>query len=94
MVTKRAEPRRLRRTQKSKRARLRMLLKRFSALGLEDKPKSELITFCRRRGGKPLFSETETESLDDGDEILFRHYREDFFIALNKKIKSLIPPEI
>jgi len=90
----RPQLRRMRRTRKTKRARLGRLRHGLQSIGLDEQIISELIAFCRRRGWKSLFGDISenTEDDDSGDgEILFRHFREDFFKALETLLRQLVP---
>jgi len=87
----RPQLRRMRRTRKSKRSRLKKLTNRLRSIGLDESQINKLVVFCRRRGWKSLFGESEIEDKQDSEEIVFRYSREDFFLALEKEITSLIP---
>lgn len=95
-VEERAQLRRVRRTKKTKKARLRLLIEALTRLNLSPDATTSLMQFCRRRGFHPLFEEKENKRSDkesSKEEIIFHVTREDFFIALEKEIQSIIPEE-
>jgi hypothetical protein len=98
-LSKKAEPRvqmrRMRRTKKSKKARLRWLEAGLLTLGLDQETVDSLVRFCRRRGYKSLFDEPEEpgRKKDKEEEEVFRYSREEFFQALEKQVEATVPED-
>jgi hypothetical protein len=99
-LSKKAEPRvqmrRMRRTKKSKKARLRWLEAGLLTLGLDHETVRHLVNFCRRRGYKSLFDEGKEETRgkkDQEEDEVFRFSREEFFLALEKLLETTLPEE-
>ncbi len=92
----RPQLRRMRRTRKTKKARLQKLARSLQTMGLHETTIGQLIAFCRRRGWKSLFGDAvpnSDASKSKDDEILFRYFREDFFQALEKRLRQLVPED-
>jgi len=92
-LSPRPQLRRIRRSRKSKHSRLKRLSNALRALNLDESQINKMVIFCRRRGWKSLFGESKIEDNQDSDELVFRYFREDFFLALENEIQSFIPPD-
>ncbi len=88
-VETRASIRRLRRTRKSKKARLRRLHESLHCLNLPSDVLAQIIRFCKRRGYKSLFDESDDKEDKDTREFT----REEFFHALENLLTSLLPDQ-
>jgi len=93
-VVDRAQIRRIRRTRKTKHARLRSLEHGLRSIGVPPEAVQSIARFSRRRGYKSLWGEEKDEEKDqDGqeEETLYRFSREVFFEALEAELFRVLP---
>jgi hypothetical protein len=90
-VETRAGIRRLRRTRKTKRHRLRQLEQSLAQIGLSAEQIQPIVRFSNRRGYKSLFDNGVADDDHDEAELTYRFTREEFFKALSIELQSLIP---
>ena len=89
----RAASRRIRRTRKTKKVRLRKLKSRLLSLGLDEETTALLVRFCARRGYKPLKLRNDQDAgkeKDNGD-LTYRFDRDEFFQSLEEEMIRLVP---
>ena len=90
-VEVRAGIRRLRRTKKTKRHRLRQLEQSLTQIGLGAEQIQSIVRFSNRRGYKSLFDAGVADDDHDEAELTYRFTREEFFKALGTELQSIIP---
>ncbi len=90
-VQPRAASRRLRRTRKTKKARLGKLRSRLLSLGVDEDVTCSIVKFCERRGYKRLKLNLDVDENKDKEELTYRFDREEFFQILEKEMLGLIP---
>ena len=91
-VIPRAEIRRVRRTRKAKKWRLRRLSESLVGMGLPGEQIKPIIRFCARRGYKSLWSDRDL-STHECQPGLYHYPREDFFAALRAELESRLSEE-
>ncbi len=91
-VSRRAEERRLKRTRKSKKERLKLIKKAIRPLALDRQLEHFLLSFCKRRGFDYTDKEeTENRAERESEEKRYSFHRDAVIKALSEELQSRAP---